>query len=66
MTLTFINQSALDIKRKLQRLECLRKKGIKDLVVVAEKVFNVRTVQRKRKLQRSSTRTNTLLLCCWP
>ena len=42
MTLTFINQSAPDMKRKLQRLECLREKSIKDLVVVAEKVFNVR------------------------
>lgn len=35
MTLAFINQSAPDIKRKLQRLEHLGEKSIRDLVKVA-------------------------------
>lgn len=35
MTLAFINQSVPDIKRKLQRLEHLGEKSIRDLVKVA-------------------------------
>lgn len=41
-TLAFINQAAPDIKRKLQRVERSGEKGLRDLVIVAEKVFNGR------------------------
>lgn len=64
MTLAFINQSAPDIKRNLQRLEHLGEKSTRDLVKVAEKYIMERIVQKKRKLKRSSTRTNTSIMCC--
>ena len=37
---TIINQSAPDIRRKLQKLERLGKKPLKDLVEVVEKVYH--------------------------
>jgi hypothetical protein len=39
VALAFINQSALDIRRKLQKLESLGEKTLRDLVRVAEKVY---------------------------
>ena len=45
----FIDQSSREIKRKLQKLEDLGDKTLKDLVQVAEKVFmNRETEGRKR------------------
>ena len=51
ISLDFINQTAPDIKRKLQRLECLGKKSIRDLVKVAEKYIMERIAQKKRKFK---------------
>lgn len=62
MTPAFINQSAPDIKRRLQRLEHLGEKSIRNLVKVAEKYIIERIVQKKSKLKRISTRTNTKVL----
>lgn len=42
LTLAFISQAAPDIRRKLQKLECLGEKSIKDLVTLTEKVYNGR------------------------
>lgn len=47
--LVFINQSALDIRRKLQQLERLGKKSLRDLVEVVEKVYNRETEDEKIK-----------------
>lgn len=40
--MSFINQSAMDIRKKLQRIDRLGEKSFQDLLVVAEKVFNNR------------------------
>jgi hypothetical protein len=42
VVLASINQSAPDIRRKLQNLERLGKKSLRDLVEVAEKMFHSR------------------------
>ncbi|XP_025782017.1 LOW QUALITY PROTEIN: uncharacterized protein LOC112863120 [Puma concolor] len=36
----FVNQSAVDIRRKLQKIDRLGEKSLQDLLVVAEKVYN--------------------------
>lgn len=38
----------MDIKKKLQLLECLGEKKLRDLVVVAEKVYNKRETEEER------------------
>uniref|UniRef100_A0ABI7WIQ1 Core shell protein Gag P30 domain-containing protein n=1 Tax=Felis catus TaxID=9685 RepID=A0ABI7WIQ1_FELCA len=40
--MAFVNQSAIDIRRKLQKIDRLGKKSLQDLLVVAEKVYNNR------------------------
>lgn len=40
LALAFINQSALDIRRKMQKLERFGEKSLRDLVGVAEKVYH--------------------------
>jgi hypothetical protein len=42
VALAFIIQAAPDIKRKLQSVERLGERSLRDLVIVAEKVFNKR------------------------
>lgn len=39
VTIAFIDQSSSDIKEKLQKLEGLQSKSLKDLVQVTEKVY---------------------------
>ena len=36
----FVNQVALDIRKKLQKLEHLGENSIQDLITVAERVYN--------------------------
>lgn len=52
MTPAFISQSALDIKRKLQKLGHLREKSIRDLVKVSEKVYNGRDSAEEKEIER--------------
>ena len=40
--MAFVNQSAIDIRRKLQKIDRLGGKSLQDLLVVAEKVYNNR------------------------
>uniref|UniRef100_A0ABI7ZV80 CCHC-type domain-containing protein n=1 Tax=Felis catus TaxID=9685 RepID=A0ABI7ZV80_FELCA len=40
--LAFVNQSAVDIRRKLQKIDRLGEKSLQDLLVVAEKAYNNR------------------------
>ena len=54
VTMAFIDQASRDIRKKLQRLEGLQDKSLRDLVQVAEKVYHNRETeeekeQRKRK-----------------
>lgn len=52
LALVFINQAAPDIKRKLQRVERLGEKSLRDLVRVAEKVFNGRESSEEKQIER--------------
>ena len=38
--MAFVNQAALNIKKKLQRVERLGEKSLQDLVIIAERVYN--------------------------
>uniref|UniRef100_A0ABI7YNZ7 Core shell protein Gag P30 domain-containing protein n=1 Tax=Felis catus TaxID=9685 RepID=A0ABI7YNZ7_FELCA len=38
--MAFVNQSAIDIRKKLQKIDRLGEKSLQDLLVVAEKVYN--------------------------
>ena len=54
VTMAFIDQASRDIRKRLQRLEGLQDKPLRDLVQVAEKVYHNRETeeekeQRKRK-----------------
>lgn len=40
--MAFVNQSAADIRRKLQKIDSLGERSLQDLLVVAEKVYNNR------------------------
>lgn len=51
LALVFINQAAPDIKRKLQRVERLGEKSLRDLVIVAEKVFNGRKSSEEKQMK---------------
>ena len=47
--LTFVNQAAPDIKRKLQKIGRLGEQSIQDLVRATERVFNHRKTPEERK-----------------
>ena len=49
VAMAFIGQSALDIKRKLQRLEGLHTMALQDLAKEAEKVYHKRETEEKKK-----------------
>ena len=54
VTMAFIDQASRDIRKKIQRLDGLLDKSLRDLVQVAEKVYHNRETeeekgQRKRK-----------------
>ena len=62
VTMAFIDQASRDIRKKLQRLEGLQDKSLRDLVQVAEKVYHNRETeeekeQRKRKKEKKQGRT---------
>ena len=44
-----MNQAAPDIRRKLQKIDGLRKQTIQDLLKAAEKVFNNRETPEERE-----------------
>lgn len=48
----FVNQSAADIRRKLQRIDRLGEKSLQDLLVVAEKVYNNREPPEDKQARR--------------
>ncbi|KAL6085174.1 hypothetical protein STEG23_032189 [Scotinomys teguina] len=58
VVLAYVNQVAPDIRKKLQPLERLGEKSLRDLVVVAEKVYNKRETedQKEEKKKKSGNR----------
>lgn len=48
VAMTFINQLAPDIKKKLQKVERRGERPIRDLVTIAEKVYNNRDSPEKK------------------
>ena len=55
--LAFILQTAPGIKKNLQTVERLRKKNLKDLVIVAERVFNRRETIQEKQIKRQKQQT---------
>ena len=53
---TFINQSALDIKRKLQRMDGLQYATLRDLVKEAEKVYYKRETDEEKEMRKEKER----------
>ena len=47
VAMAFIGQSASDIRRRLQCLECLQTLSLQDLVKEAEKVYHKRETEEK-------------------
>ena len=60
VTLDFINQSAPDIKKKLQKLEHLGEKSIRNLIVAAQKVFNERDSVKEKEIKKEQWRNQHL------
>lgn len=52
LTLSFINQAAPDIKRELQRLECIGEKNIRELFAVTEKVYYGRENTNEKEMKK--------------
>ena len=45
------NQSGLDVRKKLQKLERLEEKSLRDLVKVSEKVYHNRETKDEKKIK---------------
>ncbi|KAG3293657.1 hypothetical protein H1C71_036156, partial [Ictidomys tridecemlineatus] len=56
VTMAFIGQAALDIKRKLQRLDGLQDMTLRDLVREAEKVYYKRETEEEKEQRREKER----------
>ena len=48
MKMAFIDQASRDIRKKLQKLEGLQDKSLRDLVQVAEKVYHNRETEEEK------------------
>ncbi|CAD7675109.1 unnamed protein product [Nyctereutes procyonoides] len=55
--MAFVNQTALDIKKKLQRVERLGEKSLQDLVIVVERVYNNRESPEEQQTKLSDRHT---------
>ena len=49
MAIAFIDQAVRDIRKKLQRLEGLQDKSLRELVQVAEKVYHNRETEEEKE-----------------
>ncbi|CAD7685965.1 unnamed protein product [Nyctereutes procyonoides] len=58
--MTFVNQAAPGIKKKLQRVERLGEKSLQDLVIVAERVYNNRQSPEEQQTKLSDRQTRNL------
>lgn len=48
----FLNQAAPDIKKKLRKLDRLGERNIRDLIMVAERVFNTGESTEEKELKK--------------
>lgn len=60
--MAFVNQSALDIGKKLQKVDRLGEKSLRDLVEVAKKVYNNRENPEEREEQLRAEEGSTGML----
>ena len=60
----FVNWAAPDIRKKLQRLECLGEKRIQYLITVAERVYIFGRPLRKNKLRQQTFRPTIWRASC--
>ena len=56
----FINQSAPDIRKKLQKIDGLGEKSIQDLMEVAEKVYNIREKFEEKQTRAADRQTRNM------
>ena len=56
----FVNQAALDIRKKLQKLERLGEKSIQDLITVAERVYNTRETPEEKQAKAADRQTRNM------
>ena len=61
----FVNQAAPDIRKKLQKLECLGEKSIQDLITVAERVYNTQETPEEKQAKAADRQTVTWHASCW-
>lgn len=57
IVLSFINQAAPDIKKKLQRADRLGERSLRDLVIMAERVFNRRETTEEKQMRGQTQQT---------
>ncbi|XP_069396615.1 uncharacterized protein [Delphinus delphis] len=60
IVMSFVNQAAPDIKKKLQKLEDLEGKQIQDLLRIAQRVFNNRDAPEDKQLKATEKMTKVL------
>lgn len=60
LALAFINQAAPDIKENLQRVERLREKGLRDLIIMAEKKCLIKEKVQERQVKERRQQTHNL------
>ena len=60
VVMSFVNQAASDIKRKLQKLEDLEGKQIQDLLQIAQQVYNNRDTPEERQFKATEKMTKVL------
>ena len=61
----FVNQAALDIRKKLQKLEHLGENSIQDLITVAERVYNTQETPEDKQAKAADHQTVTWHASCW-
>ncbi|XP_033072348.1 uncharacterized protein LOC117086841 [Trachypithecus francoisi] len=61
VVMSFVNQAAPDIKKKLQKLEDLEGKQVQDLLRIASKVYNNRDAPEERQLKATKEMTRVLV-----
>lgn len=60
VVMSFVNQAAPDIRRKLQRIEDLEGRSIQDLMRIAQRVFNNRDAPEEKQLRATREMTKAL------
>ena len=61
VVMSFVNQAAPDIKKKLQKLEDLEGKQVQDLLRIAQRVYNNRDAPEERQIRATEKMTKVLV-----